>query len=270
MYLEGAVQNGWSVPEMRNQRWQAMGGLPEPKPREADVIASIRTRMLPLADGRPLPATIPNRWRKSTAPATFDDESDSRRAIAPPTTRRRLRVADAPAAAAVRPFEALPVAGGPQRSVRAIQVGDSQPQGFRLAGDRPRRRAGRLGIAPPVGPGPGGVKPTARAERPLGCHGQLVCPCRALADKPASGTRFRPSRDGRWFGETPMQQHGTLVTAVVRNTAFRSGTTVKQCYGCTQAEHVRTVPTGEHELLRPPKADSATDSRNLNPRASHR
>ncbi len=28
MYLEGAVQNGWSVPEMRNQRWEAMGGAP--------------------------------------------------------------------------------------------------------------------------------------------------------------------------------------------------------------------------------------------------
>ena len=29
MYLEGAVQNDWSVSQMRNQRWEALGGQPE-------------------------------------------------------------------------------------------------------------------------------------------------------------------------------------------------------------------------------------------------
>ena len=38
MYLEGAVQNDWSVAQMRNQRWEAMGGSPELKPQEADVV----------------------------------------------------------------------------------------------------------------------------------------------------------------------------------------------------------------------------------------
>lgn len=39
MWLEGAVQNGWSVSEMRAQRWQAHGGLQHERPREEEVVA---------------------------------------------------------------------------------------------------------------------------------------------------------------------------------------------------------------------------------------
>jgi len=38
MWLEGAVQSGWSVAAMREQRWNALGAPPELKPREEDVI----------------------------------------------------------------------------------------------------------------------------------------------------------------------------------------------------------------------------------------
>jgi hypothetical protein len=37
MWLEGAVQNGWSISEMRHERWQALGGVDGTSPREADV-----------------------------------------------------------------------------------------------------------------------------------------------------------------------------------------------------------------------------------------
>ena len=40
MWLEGAVQNGWSVARMRQQRWEALGGAPEEKPRDEDVLAA--------------------------------------------------------------------------------------------------------------------------------------------------------------------------------------------------------------------------------------
>jgi hypothetical protein len=40
MYLEGAVQNGWSVSQMREQRGEAMGGPAEEKPGEADAVAA--------------------------------------------------------------------------------------------------------------------------------------------------------------------------------------------------------------------------------------
>jgi hypothetical protein len=38
MWLEGAVQNGWSVAETRRQRWEAIGAPPELKPREEDIV----------------------------------------------------------------------------------------------------------------------------------------------------------------------------------------------------------------------------------------
>jgi hypothetical protein len=37
MWLEGAVQNRWSVAGMRRQRWETMGAVPEDEPREADA-----------------------------------------------------------------------------------------------------------------------------------------------------------------------------------------------------------------------------------------
>ena len=38
MWLEGALQNTWSVSSMREQRWEAMGGAPSEKPDDKDVI----------------------------------------------------------------------------------------------------------------------------------------------------------------------------------------------------------------------------------------
>ncbi len=38
MWLEGALQNNWSVSFMREQRWEAMGGAPGEKPDDKDVI----------------------------------------------------------------------------------------------------------------------------------------------------------------------------------------------------------------------------------------
>lgn len=40
MWLEGAVQNGWSVSQMRSSRWLAMGAPDELRPRDADVITA--------------------------------------------------------------------------------------------------------------------------------------------------------------------------------------------------------------------------------------
>ena len=40
MWLEGAVQNRWSVARMRAQRWEALGAPPDKKPRPEDVIAA--------------------------------------------------------------------------------------------------------------------------------------------------------------------------------------------------------------------------------------
>lgn len=40
MWLEGAVQNDWSVSNMRRQRWEAIGAPADLKPREEDIVTS--------------------------------------------------------------------------------------------------------------------------------------------------------------------------------------------------------------------------------------
>jgi hypothetical protein len=40
MWLEGAVQNGWSVAQMRSSRWLAMGAPDELRPRDSDVVTA--------------------------------------------------------------------------------------------------------------------------------------------------------------------------------------------------------------------------------------
>jgi hypothetical protein len=40
MWLEGAVQNHWSVEEMRRERWQAFGAIADQQPRANDLITA--------------------------------------------------------------------------------------------------------------------------------------------------------------------------------------------------------------------------------------
>jgi hypothetical protein len=40
MWLEGAVQSGWSVSKMRNQRWETLGAVASEKPQAEDEVAS--------------------------------------------------------------------------------------------------------------------------------------------------------------------------------------------------------------------------------------
>ncbi len=48
MWLEGAVQNDWSVSHMRRQRWETLGG---DEPRDEDVLLSEINEDLPALDG---------------------------------------------------------------------------------------------------------------------------------------------------------------------------------------------------------------------------
>jgi hypothetical protein len=40
MWLEGAIQNRWSVADMRRERWQAFGGSEDQRPSEGDLIVA--------------------------------------------------------------------------------------------------------------------------------------------------------------------------------------------------------------------------------------
>jgi hypothetical protein len=41
MYLEGAVQSGWTVAQMRRRRWEAMGAVEGEKPRDGDIVVAL-------------------------------------------------------------------------------------------------------------------------------------------------------------------------------------------------------------------------------------
>jgi hypothetical protein len=40
MWLEGAVQNRWSISQMRNQRWETLGAPADKKPSDSDIISA--------------------------------------------------------------------------------------------------------------------------------------------------------------------------------------------------------------------------------------
>jgi hypothetical protein len=112
MYLEGAVQNQWSVSQMRNQRWEALGGTPDLQPRDADIVASEQNEDVSAFDDSPLPATIsdaPAEVRDADEPrdeedASFDPDAYDESASSDATDS----AIDVPAAPLLRPFEALP------------------------------------------------------------------------------------------------------------------------------------------------------------------
>ena len=85
MWLEGALQNKWSVSSMREQRWEAMGGAPSEKPDDKDVIyAELDEDMatLPLEepaiknDYAPGDSTIRGEYDEANAGPNYDSGPD--------------------------------------------------------------------------------------------------------------------------------------------------------------------------------------------------
>jgi hypothetical protein len=112
MYLEGAVQNDWSVAQMRNLRWEAMGGEPELRPREADVVAAELDEDVPAGNDSPLPAAISESLGEVHGADDFSEFDDAE--TAPPDgdasgiSDMMNAAVDGPSAPLLRPFESLP------------------------------------------------------------------------------------------------------------------------------------------------------------------
>ncbi len=113
MWLEGAVQNGWSVAQMRDQRWEAIGAPDDKKPRPEDVITgefdedsqSYEDDAPSTIDGALDVVRDPDSEEESEA-SEFDGSVD---ALPFETdTLPESDAADAPAGSPVRPFEHLP------------------------------------------------------------------------------------------------------------------------------------------------------------------
>jgi hypothetical protein len=111
MYLEGAVQNGWSVSQMRHQRWEALGGAAELEPCDADVVPDEMDEDVSADDDGPLPTTISESFGEvRDSEERSGEASDSEACGADVSSRSNVAdvAADAPAAPLLRPFESLP------------------------------------------------------------------------------------------------------------------------------------------------------------------
>ncbi len=87
MWLEGAAQSQWSVSQMRQTRWQSMGGDPQSQPIEDEIVsASIDEDFSPSADTMVKEKPADNDREIPTGPRydepDFGEESDATAAIA--------------------------------------------------------------------------------------------------------------------------------------------------------------------------------------------
>lgn len=114
MWLEGAVQSGWSVARMRQQRWETLGRVEADRPNESDIkpsevdedfVVSSET-----ARSKETPSEISGTYGevqgpRSEGPDFGDDESGLDRTSASGFERESAAVAPVDL---VRPFENLP------------------------------------------------------------------------------------------------------------------------------------------------------------------
>jgi hypothetical protein len=77
MWLEGAVQNQWSIAQMREQRWESMGAPADLKPRPEDVVAAELDEDVSPTDDTPRAESVPgtpSEVHDAEPDAPFDDE----------------------------------------------------------------------------------------------------------------------------------------------------------------------------------------------------
>jgi hypothetical protein len=111
MYLQGAVESDWSVAQMRNQRWEAMGGEPELRPQEADIVASELDEDVSARNDSALPTEISESIAEVHGADDFSEYDESEAAPfddASSASDTMGAAVDAPSAPLLRPFESLP------------------------------------------------------------------------------------------------------------------------------------------------------------------
>lgn len=109
MWLEGAAQSGWSVAEMREQRWRTLGEVAADRPRPEDAISSETDEDFePARRQEPIPQSITGQYDEISGPRhegpDFGDEHEPVRSSA---TEWEMPATGEPVEL-VRPFENLP------------------------------------------------------------------------------------------------------------------------------------------------------------------
>ena len=114
MWLEGAIQNDWSISQMRKSRWETLGGLAENEPREADVVSADWDEDAdPTAErtsGEPIEASLTDvdgaaRKHRNDEENEEDEDDDASGRSA---RAERERMADGVETAPIRPFAEVP------------------------------------------------------------------------------------------------------------------------------------------------------------------
>ncbi len=109
MWLEGAVQNDWSISQMRNQRWQAIGGPPDEKPRAEDIIASeLDEDVEPTVDAAVAESISPVTDEIHDEIHDADPLDDDPSSDTPNDAEESYHPDEEPSAEPVRPFEDMP------------------------------------------------------------------------------------------------------------------------------------------------------------------
>jgi hypothetical protein len=117
MWLEGAVQSGWSVAQMREQRWDALGRVAADRPRADDAAGEIDEDSEPARTGKPLTDAITGEYAEVTGPRHDgpdfgDDEAHTARGDSSPLSLGGRGAGGEGEIGApvelVRPFENLP------------------------------------------------------------------------------------------------------------------------------------------------------------------
>jgi hypothetical protein len=106
MWLEGAVQNGWSVAQMRRQRWEATGAVPSEEPRGEETLPGELDEDAPPAEH--LPDTMDASTREVHDAASDDEGSPIETSDDSPFDAGDEIQDTVVSAATVRPFENLP------------------------------------------------------------------------------------------------------------------------------------------------------------------
>lgn len=109
MWLEGALHSGWSVSQMRQQRWETIGSPPDQQPQEQDVVASEMDEDAGVAEEPPTDVIRESVGVVQAADAEEEDsDASSDVEDSAPFDEVEEAADETPAGEPVRPFENLP------------------------------------------------------------------------------------------------------------------------------------------------------------------
>lgn len=107
MWLEGAVQSGWSVAQMRAQRWEATGARPAEEPRPEDIVNAELDEDVDAAIDQVVDEAV-DQFMDSVRNLQVEEAPTQQTEDAGPPAESQLSPDESQPVELVRPFESLP------------------------------------------------------------------------------------------------------------------------------------------------------------------